>query len=49
MMPLNDLIDKYEDDYQYLRHFLGIADMTVDGVHLRFANGAEYPSHVLPP
>ncbi len=30
MMPLNDLIDKYEDDYQ-ISDILGIADMTVDG------------------
>ena len=30
MMPLNDLIDKYEDEYQ-ISDILGIADMTVDG------------------
>ena len=30
MMPLNDLIDKYEDAYQ-ISDILGIADMTVDG------------------
>jgi ABC-type glycerol-3-phosphate transport system substrate-binding protein len=30
MMPLNDLIDKYEDQYQ-ISDILGIADMTVDG------------------
>ncbi|MCY3979671.1 MAG: extracellular solute-binding protein [Chloroflexi bacterium] len=31
MMPLNDLIDKYEDEYQ-ISDILGIADMTVDGM-----------------
>ncbi len=30
MMPLNDLIDKYEDEYQ-ISDILGIGDMTVDG------------------
>ena len=30
-MPLNDLIDKYEDAYQ-ISDILGIADMTVDGM-----------------
>ncbi len=31
MMPLNDLIDKYEDQYQ-ISDILGLADMTVDGM-----------------
>ncbi|MYE27049.1 MAG: extracellular solute-binding protein [Chloroflexi bacterium] len=31
MMPLNDLIDKYEDEYQ-ISDILGIGDMTVDGM-----------------
>ena len=31
MMPLNDLIEKYEDEYQ-ISDILGIADMSVDGV-----------------
>ena len=30
MMPLNDLIEKYEDQYQ-ISDILGLADMTVDG------------------
>ncbi len=30
MMPLNDLVDKYEDAYQ-ISDILGLADMTVDG------------------
>ncbi|MCY3831682.1 MAG: extracellular solute-binding protein [Chloroflexi bacterium] len=30
MMPLNDLVAKYEDEYQ-ISDILGIADMTVDG------------------
>lgn len=31
MMPLNDLIDKYEDEYQ-ISDILGLADMSVDGM-----------------
>ena len=48
MMPLNDLIDKYEGRLPNLRH-PGHRRHDSRWQHLRFANGAEYPSHVLPP